>query len=60
CLYFGANTPWNHIRLTLGTSDARLDLEANGSKVTCVFSSLRTSKESTFPPLPPLPPGPYC
>ena len=41
CLLFGANTPWNLIRLTrgLGTSAARRAMKSSGSKMTCVVPS---------------------
>jgi len=51
CLLFGANTPWNRVRLTLGlgTRAASLAMKSTGSKMTCVvpsrtgvFSSYRT------------------
>jgi hypothetical protein len=38
CLLFGANTPWNRVRLTLGlgTRAASLAMKSTGSKITWV------------------------
>jgi hypothetical protein len=38
---FGANTPWNRVRFTLGlgTSAANLAMKSSGSKMTCVVPS---------------------
>jgi len=38
---FGANTPWNRVRLTLGfgTSAAKRAMKSSGSKTTCVVPS---------------------
>ena len=42
CLLFGANTPWNRVRLTrgFGTSEASFAMKSNDSIITCVVPSL--------------------
>ncbi len=42
CLLFGANTPWNRVRLTrgFGTSEASFAMKSNDSNITCVVPSL--------------------
>ncbi len=42
CLLFGANTPWNRVRLTrgCGTSEPSFAMKYNDSNITCVVPSL--------------------
>ena len=48
CLLFGANTPWNRVRLTLGlgTGAASLAMKSTGSKMTCMDALMPRAQDA--------------